>query len=109
MDKNLCANMTIKTLIQQHPIILFMKGNKSYPKCNFSKQAVDILNTFNIEYHSVNLLNDNSMKNQLKIYSQWPTIPQLYINQEFIGGTDIIIDLYKTLKLHEILEVHINS
>nr|YP_010485093.1 glutaredoxin-like protein [Hypnea cervicornis]UVW80787.1 glutaredoxin-like protein [Hypnea cervicornis] len=49
------------------------------------------------------------MKNQLKIYSQWPTIPQLYIDQKFIGGTDIIIDLYKTLKLHELLEVHINS
>nr|YP_010903022.1 putative monothiol glutaredoxin ycf64 like [Hypnea pseudomusciformis]WCH55076.1 putative monothiol glutaredoxin ycf64 like [Hypnea pseudomusciformis]WCH55475.1 putative monothiol glutaredoxin ycf64 like [Hypnea pseudomusciformis]WCH56669.1 putative monothiol glutaredoxin ycf64 like [Hypnea pseudomusciformis] len=102
-------NITIETLIKQHPIILFIKGDKHSPKCNFSKQAVDILNTFNIEYYTVNVLNNKNMKDQLKIYSQWPTIPQLYINQEFIGGTDIIINLYQTLKLHEILEIHINS
>nr|YP_010903617.1 putative monothiol glutaredoxin ycf64 like [Hypnea wynnei]WCH56469.1 putative monothiol glutaredoxin ycf64 like [Hypnea wynnei] len=107
MDNNL--NLTIEMLIQKHPIILFMKGDKNSPKCNFSKQVVDILNTFNIEYHTINLLNDIYMRNEIKIYSQWPTIPQLYINQQFIGGTDIIVDLYKTFKLHEILELHTNS
>nr|YP_010726648.1 putative monothiol glutaredoxin ycf64 [Hypnea edeniana]WCH54678.1 putative monothiol glutaredoxin ycf64 like [Hypnea edeniana]WDY85123.1 putative monothiol glutaredoxin ycf64 [Hypnea edeniana] len=107
MDKNL--NLTIDTLIKQHPIILFMKGDKYFPKCNFSQQAVNILNTFNIEYHTINVLNDNNMRSGIKIYSQWPTIPQLYINQEFIGGIDIICHLYRTFELHEILEIHINS
>nr|YP_010902623.1 putative monothiol glutaredoxin ycf64 like [Hypnea nidulans]WCH54478.1 putative monothiol glutaredoxin ycf64 like [Hypnea nidulans] len=107
MDRNF--NIMIEKIIEQHAIVLFMKGNKHDPKCTFSRQAIDILNTFNIEYYTVNVLNDNNIKNKLKIYSQWPTVPQLYINQEFIGGTDIIIDLYKTLKLHEILEVYINS
>lgn len=107
MNGNL--NLTITTLIKQHPIILFMKGNKYSPKCNFSKQAVNILNTFSIEYHTIDLLNDNHMRSAIKIYSQWPTIPQLYINQEFIGGIDVILHLYRTFKLHEILEVHINS
>nr|YP_010902424.1 putative monothiol glutaredoxin ycf64 like [Hypnea nidifica]WCH54279.1 putative monothiol glutaredoxin ycf64 like [Hypnea nidifica] len=103
------TNLTIENLIQQYSIILFMKGDRYSPKCNFSKQAVDILNTFNIDYHTINLLNNNHMRNAIKIYSQWPTIPQLYINQEFIGGIDIIIHLYKTFKLHEILEVYRNS
>nr|YP_010903419.1 putative monothiol glutaredoxin ycf64 like [Hypnea cryptica]WCH55872.1 putative monothiol glutaredoxin ycf64 like [Hypnea cryptica] len=107
MQKNF--NTTIETLIKQYPIVLFIKGDKYSQKCNFSKQAVDILNKFNIEYYTINVLNNKKLKDQLKIHSQWPTIPQLYINQEFIGGTDIIINLYQTLKLHEILEVHINS
>nr|YP_010902823.1 putative monothiol glutaredoxin ycf64 like [Hypnea flava]WCH54877.1 putative monothiol glutaredoxin ycf64 like [Hypnea flava] len=107
MDKNL--NLTIETLIKQHPIILFIKGDKYSPKCSFSKQAVDILNTFNIDYHTINILNDNYMRNAIKIYSEWPTIPQLYINQEFIGGIDIILHLYRTFELHERLEIYINS
>nr|YP_010726274.1 putative monothiol glutaredoxin ycf64 [Hypnea brasiliensis]WCH55275.1 putative monothiol glutaredoxin ycf64 like [Hypnea brasiliensis]WDY84749.1 putative monothiol glutaredoxin ycf64 [Hypnea brasiliensis] len=107
MNKDL--NLSIETLIQQHSIILFMKGDKYSPKCNFSKQAIDILDKFNIEYYTINLLNDNPLRDAIKIYSQWPTIPQLYINQKFIGGIDIINHLYKTFKLHEILEVHINS
>nr|YP_010726415.1 putative monothiol glutaredoxin ycf64 [Hypnea spinella]WDY84890.1 putative monothiol glutaredoxin ycf64 [Hypnea spinella] len=107
MDKNL--SLTIEKLIKHYPIILFIKGDKYSPKCNFSKQAVDVLNTFNIDYHTIDVLNDNHIRNAIKIYSQWPTIPQLYINQEFIGGIDIILHLYKTFELHEILEVHINS
>nr|WCH56269.1 putative monothiol glutaredoxin ycf64 like [Hypnea sp.] len=103
------SNLNIKQLIKKYPIILFMKGDKNIPKCTFSKQAVDILNIFNIDYYTVNLLKDNKMRNQIKKYSQWPTIPQLYIDEEFIGGTDIILDYYKTSKLHEILEKFINS
>ena len=107
MHKN--SNLAIKKLIKQHPIILFMKGNKNNAKCTFSKKAVEILNIFNINYYTVDLLNDHEMRNQIKIYSNWPTIPQLYINEEFIGGTEIILKLYHTSQLHEMLEKFINS
>nr|WCH56070.1 putative monothiol glutaredoxin ycf64 like [Calliblepharis sp.] len=103
------SNINIQQLIKKYPIILFMKGNKNNPKCTFSKQVVEILNTFNIDYHTINLLKNNTLRNQIKIYSQWPTIPQLYIDEEFIGGTDIILDFYKTSELHEMLEKFINS
>ena len=98
----------IHELIEQHKIIVFMKGEKLMPMCGFSNTVIEILNLFNIDYHTVNVLENESLRNEIKIYSQWPTIPQVYINREFIGGADIIIDLYKSNKLQEILEKTIN-
>lgn len=102
-------NIEINKLIKQHKIVVFMKGEKLMPMCGFSNTVVQILNHFNITYHTVNVLENNHLREEIKIYSRWPTIPQVYINGEFIGGADIMIDLYKTNKLKEILEKAINS
>nr|YP_010904017.1 putative monothiol glutaredoxin ycf64 like [Caulacanthus ustulatus]WCH57268.1 putative monothiol glutaredoxin ycf64 like [Caulacanthus ustulatus] len=105
---NQCNN-EIENLIYNHKIIAFVKGSKSKPMCGFSNTVIQILNKFNIDYHTVDILTNNKIRNGIKEYSQWPTIPQVYINKKFIGGADILLDLYNTYKLHEILEKSINS
>ena len=102
-------NSYIDKLIQKHKIIVFMKGEKLMPMCGFSHTVIQILNNFNIDYHTVNVLEDESLRHYIKLYSQWPTIPQIYINGKFIGGADIITNLYKNNELKEILEKAINA
>lgn len=99
----------INNLIQEHRIIAFIKGEKSMPMCGFSNTVVQILNNFNIDYHTINVLENENLRQEIKIYSQWPTIPQVYINGIFIGGADIILNLYEENKLHEILEKAVNE
>ena len=99
----------IKDLINKHKVLVFIKGEKIMPMCGFSHSVITILNHFNITYYCINVLEDAQLKNEIKKYSQWPTIPQVYINGEFIGGADIIIDLYKNNQLKELLEKAINS
>lgn len=99
----------IHHLIQSHSIIVFMKGNKLIPMCSFSNIVIQILNKFNIHYHTINILDNEALRKEIKIYSQWPTFPQVYINGKLIGGADIILDLYQTSKLHELLEKSTNS
>nr|QVY58420.1 glutaredoxin-like protein [Kappaphycus striatus] len=103
------VNISIENLIKNHDILVFMKGSKLMPLCSFSNTVIQILNKFNISYCTVNVLENNDIRHQIKIYSKWPTIPQVYIDGEFIGGADIILDLYNTSKLHEMLEKFINS
>lgn len=107
MNNDVC--MYIDEIIKEHKIIVFMKGEKLMPMCGFSNTVVKILNSFNIDYHTINVLQNDKIRKDIKLYSQWPTIPQVYINGEFIGGADIIIDLYQKLQLQEILEKSINS
>lgn len=102
-------SQSIQDLIQNHKIIIFMKGNKLIPMCHFSNTVIQILDKFNIDYHTINILDNEEIKKQVKIYSQWPTFPQVYIDGKLIGGADIVTDLYKTSKLHEILEQSINT
>nr|YP_009774140.1 glutaredoxin-like protein [Caulacanthus okamurae]QIZ74757.1 glutaredoxin-like protein [Caulacanthus okamurae] len=102
-------NNEIHNLIYSHKIIAFIKGNKLKPMCGFSDTVIQILNKFNINYYTVDVLKNNKIRKNIKLYSQWPTIPQVYINREFIGGADILLDLYNTYKLHEILEKFTNS
>lgn len=99
----------IDEIIKKYKVIVFIKGEKSMPMCGFSNTVVEIFNSFNIDYHTINVLEDNKIRNDIKLYSQWPTIPQVYINGEFIGGADIIIDLYNKSELQTILEKYINS
>ena len=99
----------IDEIIKKYKIIVFIKGEKSMPMCGFSNTVVEIFNSFNIDYHTINVLEDNKIRNDIKLYSQWPTIPQVYINGKFIGGTDIIIDIYNKSELQTILEKYINS
>ncbi|KAG7341898.1 glutaredoxin [Nitzschia inconspicua] len=94
----------IEALIENHPVLLFMKGSKLFPQCGFSNTASQILNSFNIDYHTVDVLSDEAIRQGIKDYSQWPTIPQLYVCGEFIGGSDIMIEMYQTGELGEMIE-----
>ena len=99
------VKLQIEDLITKNKVVLFMKGSKMAPNCGFSAAVVNILiNKLNIDFESVNILEDQDLREGIKIYSDWPTIPQLYVNGEFIGGCDIVRDLYKTGELAKILE-----
>jgi len=94
----------IQDLVDVNPVLLFMKGSQVFPQCGFSSTAVQILNTFGIEFHSVDILADEAIRQGVKDYSQWPTIPQLYVAGEFIGGSDIMIEMYQNGELAEMIE-----
>lgn len=94
----------IEALVENHPVLLFMKGSKLFPQCGFSNTAIQILNSFNIDFHTVDVLSDDAIRQGVKDFSQWPTIPQLYVCGEFIGGSDIMIEMYQTGELGEMIE-----
>jgi len=94
----------IEILIKDNPIILFIKGSKSLPLCGFSQTVVNIFNLMQIPYVTFNVLENEEIRQGIKSYSDWPTIPQVYIKEEFIGGADIIISLYQEGKLQEKIE-----
>jgi monothiol glutaredoxin len=93
----------IEDLITNNRIVLFMKGTKLFPQCGFSATVVAILNKHNVDFLDINILDDFEMREEIKIYSDWPTIPQLYIDKEFIGGCDIIKELHENGELQNIL------
>ncbi len=86
-----------------------MKGNKLMPQCGFSNNVVQILNTLGVPYQTVDILDDWEIRQGIKEYSSWPTIPQVYINGEFVGGSDILIELYQKGELQEMVEVALAS
>lgn len=94
----------IKSLVEEHPILLFMKGSKLFPQCGFSNNAVQLLNSYGIEYHTVDVLADQAIREGVKVFSEWPTIPQLFVAGEFIGGSDIMIEMYQSGELGEVIE-----
>jgi monothiol glutaredoxin len=94
----------IDSLIASNPIVLFMKGTKLFPQCGFSNTAVQILNTYGIPFHTVDILADPHVRTGIKEYSKWPTIPQLYVDGQFIGGCDIMIEEYKSGELGKIID-----
>ena len=96
-------------LVQENKIMLFMKGNKLMPQCGFSNNVVQILNSLGVPYETVDVLADGEIRQGIKEYSNWPTIPQLYINGEFIGGSDIAIELYQSGELAEKIEIALAS
>ncbi|MFE4106007.1 Grx4 family monothiol glutaredoxin [Almyronema epifaneia] len=99
----------IDTLLEQHPIVVFMKGSKLMPQCGFSNNVVQILNMLGAPYETVDVLEDYEIRQGIKEYSNWPTIPQVYVNGEFVGGSDIMIELYQNGQLQEMVEVAIAS
>ncbi|MCU0545224.1 MAG: Grx4 family monothiol glutaredoxin [Oscillatoriaceae cyanobacterium Prado104] len=103
------AHQKIDELVKQNKILVFMKGNKLMPQCGFSNNVVQILNTLGVPYETVDVLADPEIRQGIKEYSQWPTIPQIYINGEFIGGSDIAIELYQKGELQEMVEVALAS
>lgn len=95
----------IRSLISEHPVILFMKGDANFPQCGFSGLAVHVLKTCGVTFHTVNILEDDDIRAGIKVFSNWPTIPQLYINGEFVGGSDIIKEMYEAGELQRLLGV----
>ena len=80
-----------------------MKGTKAFPQCGFSDTATKILEQYGKDYHAVDVLADEAIRQGIKIFSQWPTIPQLYVKQEFIGGSDIMLEMYESGELEKLL------
>lgn len=94
----------IREFVSQHRIVLFMKGDRHFPQCGFSGRAIQILEALGVEYQTVNVLQDEVVRQAIKQYSQWPTIPQLYVGGEFVGGSDIMLDLYESGELQRLVE-----
>ena len=93
----------IQQTISDHSILLFMKGDKQQPQCGFSAQVVQILNSYEVDYHTVNVLEDWDIREGIKEFSQWPTIPQLYVEGKFLGGCDITMELHRKGELKKAL------
>lgn len=90
--------------IEENPIILYMKGSKEMPQCGFSAQVVNILNYYKVDYETVDVLLDPEIRQGIKDYSQWPTLPQLYVNGNFIGGCDICTEMHLNGELGEVFK-----
>jgi len=91
----------IHQIVTEHPVVLFMKGTPTFPQCGFSAGAVQILKNCGVSFHAVNVLADPEIRQGIKDYANWPTIPQLYIKGEFIGGSDIMKELYSSGELQK--------
>ncbi len=99
----------IEEYINTHKIFVFMKGSKLMPQCGFSNNVVQMLNSLGVPYETCDVLEDFDIRQGIKEYSNWPTIPQVYINGEFIGGSDIVENLYKNGELQQQVEVALAS
>ncbi|MGK6321069.1 Grx4 family monothiol glutaredoxin [Sphingomonas sp. DT-204] len=97
------TNTRIDGIVKGSDVLLFMKGTPLFPQCGFSSRAVAILQHLGVEFDSVDVLQDQEVRQGIKAYSDWPTIPQLYVKGEFIGGSDIMMEMYETGELKELL------
>ena len=100
------VNTRIDTLVKQSDVVLFMKGTALFPQCGFSSRAVAILNHLGAEFDSVDVLQDQGVRQGIKAFSDWPTIPQLYVKGEFVGGADIIREMFEQEELVPFLTQH---
>ena len=99
------AQDTIRDQVTTHPVVLYMKGTPQMPQCGFSAMAVQALNACGVsEFFSVNVLADPAIRQGIKEFANWPTIPQLYVNGEFVGGSDIMREMYQAGELQKLLE-----
>ncbi|MBL4917817.1 Grx4 family monothiol glutaredoxin [Szabonella alba] len=98
------AQDQIKDVIEKNPVVLFMKGTKAMPQCGFSSRVAGVLNFMGVEYQDVNVLADAEIRQGIKDFSDWPTIPQLYVKGEFVGGCDIITEMTLSGELDTLLE-----
>ena len=99
----------IETLVASSPVFVFMKGNKLMPQCGFSNNVCQILNALAVPFETFDVLSDPEIRQGIKEFSDWPTIPQVYVKGEFIGGSDILIEMYNSGELREKLEVALAS
>ncbi len=94
----------IADAVKSNDVLLFMKGSPLFPQCGFSSRAVAILDHLGVQYGSVDVLQDQGIRQGIKQYSDWPTIPQLYVKGEFVGGSDIMMEMYETGELAELMQ-----
>ena len=97
------ANTRISTLVGENDVVLFMKGTPLFPQCGFSSRAIAILDHCGVAYESVDVLQDMEIRQGIKSYSDWPTIPQLYVKGEFVGGSDIMMEMFEAGELQEMM------
>lgn len=98
------TNEKIASLVSENDVVLFMKGTPLFPQCGFSSRAVAILDHCGVQYESVDVLQDMEIRQGIKAYSDWPTIPQLYIKGEFVGGSDIMMEMFEAGELKQLLD-----
>ena len=94
----------IDDTVKSNDVVLFMKGNKTMPQCGFSSRVAGVLNYMGVDYQDVNVLEDDGLRQGIKEFSDWPTIPQLYVKGEFVGGCDIVREMYETGELTEMFQ-----
>jgi monothiol glutaredoxin len=98
------VNQRIKDHLASAPVVLFMKGTPDFPQCGFSAQTAAALKACNAKFAHVNIFEDPELREAIKVYSNWPTFPQLYVNGELIGGCDIAVEMYRSGELKQLLE-----
>jgi monothiol glutaredoxin len=98
------ANARIAEIVNANEVTLFMKGTALFPQCGFSSRAVAILDHLGVAYQTVDVLQDPEIRNGIKEFSDWPTIPQLYVKGEFVGGSDIMMEMFEAGELQQLLE-----
>lgn len=97
------AQARIQELVSGNDVLLFMKGTPLFPQCGFSSRAIAILDRLGVDYESVDVLQDQGVRQGIKEFSDWPTIPQLYVKGEFVGGSDIMMEMYESGELAELM------
>ena len=97
------ANARIDQLVKSSDVVLFMKGTPLFPQCGFSNRAVQILEHLDVPFESVDVLQDPEIRQGIKAYSDWPTIPQLYVRGEFVGGSDIMMEMFESGELKQLV------
>ena len=97
------VNSRISDIVNSSDVVLFMKGTPLFPQCGFSSRAVAILDHLNVGYESVDVLQDMEIRQGIKSFSEWPTIPQLYVKGEFVGGSDIMMEMFEAGELHQLM------
>lgn len=97
------VNQRIERLVGQSDIVLFMKGSALFPQCGFSSRAVAILDHLGVTYETVDVLQDQDVRDGIKAYSDWPTVPQLYVKGEFVGGSDIMMEMFESGELKQLV------
>ena len=98
------TNSRIDEIVNANDVVLFMKGTSLFPQCGFSSRAIAILDHLGVGYETVDVLQDPEIRNGIKAYSDWPTIPQLYVKGEFVGGSDIMMEMFEAGELKTLLD-----
>ncbi|HEX8667401.1 MAG TPA: Grx4 family monothiol glutaredoxin [Allosphingosinicella sp.] len=98
------ATPRIDEIVRSNDVVLFMKGSALFPQCGFSSRAIAILDHLGVGYETVDVLQDPEIRQGIKAYSDWPTIPQLYVKGEFVGGSDIMMEMYEAGELQQLLD-----
>ena len=94
----------IGDLVGQNDIVLFMKGSPLFPQCGFSSRAIAILDHLDVKYETIDVLADQDIRQGIKAYSDWPTVPQLYVKGEFVGGSDIMMEMFESGELKQLVD-----